>query len=121
MKSLRVHLSSLDTETRPAISGFLLELECNVSSPQQRDKLADLLEQVVAGQLAAETALEVADSWADMPWKEPEIATAWHTLVHFQVDGDIRAREPEYDAGLRRQLLQHIAKLRSRTRREKGG
>ncbi len=84
-----------------------------MSSPEQRNKLADLLQQVVDGKLSPEAAIKLAETWTDMPWKDREVSVAWHTLVHFQIDGDIRERDPDYDAGLREQLLQHIAKLRS--------
>jgi hypothetical protein len=85
-----------------------------MSSPEQRNRLADLLQQVIDGKLLPEAALKVADMWADMPWKEREVNLAWHTLMHFQIDEDIRGRDRDYDAALRQQLHLHITKLRSR-------
>jgi len=80
---------------------------------EQKNRLADLLEQVVNGKLNAGDALKAADSWTDMPWDQREVNVAWHTLIHFNIDEDIRRKDSEYDAGLRQQLVRHISILRA--------
>ena len=61
-----------------------------MSPSEQRNRLADLLEQVVDGKLNAGDALRVAESWTDMPWEQRDVNVAWHTLMHFNIDEDIR-------------------------------
>jgi hypothetical protein len=80
---------------------------------EQRNRLADLLELVVDGKLKAEDALTVAESWTDMPWEQRDVNVAWHTLMHFNIDEDIRQKDPEYESDLRQQLVHHISSLRA--------
>lgn len=84
-----------------------------MSSQEQLNRLADLLQRVVDGKLPPEAAIREAEAWTDIPWKEGELNVAWHTLMHFQIDKDLREEDPGYDKGLRHHLLLHIAKLRS--------
>ncbi len=84
-----------------------------MSSPEQRKRLADLLQQVTDGTMSAEAALKVTETWSDMPWKEREVNVAWHTLKHWEIDEDIRERDPEYAFGLKQALIRHIHKLRT--------
>ena len=84
-----------------------------MSLSEQRNRLADLLEQVVEGRINAGEALKVAESWTDVPWKERELNDPWHTLVHFRIDEDIRQKDPNYEDGLRDQLKRHISILRA--------
>jgi hypothetical protein len=84
-----------------------------MSLSKQRNRLADLLEQVVDGKLNAGDALKVAESWTDMPWEQRDVNVAWHTLMHFNIDEDIRQKDPEYESGLRQQLVHHISRLRA--------
>jgi hypothetical protein len=91
----------------------MVKLVLNMSASEKRNRLADLLQQVIDGKVLPDAALKVAEAWTDMPWNDREVNVAWHTLAHFQIDEDIRKKDPEYDAGLKRQLLLHIAKLRS--------
>jgi hypothetical protein len=80
---------------------------------EQRNRLADLLERVVDGKLKAGDALTVAESWTDMPWDQRDVNVAWHTLMHFNIDDDIRQKDPEYESRLREQLVHHISNLRA--------
>jgi hypothetical protein len=84
-----------------------------MASREQRNRLADLLQQVVDGRTQPGVALKTAEAWTDMPWAEREINVAWHTLEHFQIDEDIRERDREYASNLRQELARHVAKLRS--------
>jgi hypothetical protein len=79
---------------------------------EQRRRLADLLEQVVEGKLPVVDALKRAENWTDMPWEGNDVNAAFHSLMHFHIDGDIRAKAPEYDEDLRHSLRLHISKLR---------
>lgn len=57
--------------------------------------MADLLEQVVDGKLQAADALKQAEKWSDMPWERRDVNVAWHTLMHFHIDTDIREKNPQ--------------------------
>ena len=84
-----------------------------MSTQEQRLRVRDLLLRVAHGETTADDAVRAteAQEWNDIPWEEREINNAWHTLVHFQIDSDIRARDSKYDAALRAQLLEHARKL----------
>jgi hypothetical protein len=84
-----------------------------MSWPEQLNRFVDLLRRVVDGSLLPDAALREAEAWTDVPWKDRKLKEAWHTLMHFQIDEDLREKDPEYDKGLRNQLPLHIAKLRS--------
>ena len=48
-----------------------------MSLSEQRNRLADLLEQVVDGKLKAGDALKASESWTDMPWEQRVVNVAW--------------------------------------------
>jgi hypothetical protein len=37
------------------------------------------------------------EEWNDIPWKEQTIADAYHALIHYKADSDIRAKDSAYD------------------------
>lgn len=83
-----------------------------MANSEQRHRLADLLEQVVQGKLPAIDALKLAENWRDMPWEGTDVNAAFHSLMHFHIDADIRAKDSEYDEELRHGLRLQISKLR---------
>jgi hypothetical protein len=66
-----------------------------MADSEQKRRLADLLEQVVDGKLQAADALKQAEKWSDMPWERRDVNVAWHTLMHFHIDTDIREKNPQ--------------------------
>jgi hypothetical protein len=83
-----------------------------MADSEQRHRLANLLEQVVEGKVQSAEALKQAEKWTDMPWEGNDVNVAFHALMHFHIDADIRAQDPEYDEDLRHSLRLHISKLR---------
>ena len=83
-----------------------------MSTQEQREKLAALLESVVAGRLPAGEALAETEKWADVPWKERLLNHAWHALVHYEHDADIRSRDPSYAQSQREGLRMWMKRLR---------
>ena len=60
-------------------------------------------------------ATRIMEEWVDFPWKERQINDAWHTLTHFEIDQDIRDRQPEYDSRMKKQLRSLAENLRKAT------
>jgi hypothetical protein len=85
-----------------------------MSTPEQRSRLAELIQDVIDGRISPKSALELMETgtWDDMPWKDREINAAWHALVHFEIDEDIRQKEPGYDSALKDRLRLHVNKLK---------
>jgi hypothetical protein len=94
-----------------------------MSTLDQQIRFAELIERVVAGRISVGSALQLTEStdWNDIPWKERTLDLAWHLLKHFQVDEDIRAKDPTYDTAMKSQLLEYAARLRSRELDERAG
>jgi hypothetical protein len=73
---------------------------------QQRKQVADLLTEVADGSVSPQVALARIEEWTDVPWREGALRDAYHALKHFEIDADIRAKDPAYAAqqvsGLRR-------------------
>ena len=75
-----------------------------------RDKLADLLDAVASARLQSGDAMKA--------WKlidgddDPIFGAAWHALHHFDVDEDIRLRDPSYDSYTRAKLREHAEVIR---------
>ncbi len=71
---------------------------------------AELLAQVAAGTMEAESAL---NAWPPETSETPALlGMAWHALRHFADDADLHAREPDYFLAQQRELLGWSAKLR---------
>jgi hypothetical protein len=83
-----------------------------MSTAEQRLRLANLIVQVLNGEISSSDALKITEEWNDMPWKEKQRDAAWHMLVHFDIDQDIRAKDSEYDASIRAGLLKFASALK---------
>ena len=83
-----------------------------MSTPEQRNRFADLLETVAQGRVTATAALSEAKKWKNVSWREPLLRDAWHALVHYDDDADIREKNPKYAQGQRNGMLVWAKRLR---------
>lgn len=61
---------------------------------EKTELIISLLENVAAGALDANTALE---KWPDIDVENNDlIAASWHDLTHYAADADIRKKDPAY-------------------------
>jgi hypothetical protein len=88
-----------------------------MSTQEQRERLAQLLESVAAGRVSASEALSETEKWTDVPWKERLIDHAWHVLGHYDEDTDIRERNPSYAESSRKGLQKYAEQLRRPVRK----
>ena len=86
-----------------------------MSTHGQRLRLANLIDDVAAGKTSMADATRIMEEWVDFPWKERQINDAWHTLTHFEIDQDIRDRQPEYDSRMKKHLHSLAENLRKAT------
>jgi hypothetical protein len=77
-----------------------------------RQRVAEIIERVLAGRLSASDALARAEAEA-WPADDRLISNAWHALMHYQADADIRERDDGYAEWQRQDLSAHVAKLRA--------
>jgi hypothetical protein len=77
--------------------------------------MQNLKDDVVAGKTSMADATRIMEEWVDFPWKERQINDAWHTLTYFEIDQDIRDRQPEYDSRVKQQLRSLAENLRKPT------
>jgi hypothetical protein len=84
-----------------------------MSTVDQRQTLAELLEDAAKGKLSPDAALDKVNSWKDFPWRERAFDAAWHSLCHFQSDEDIRGKDSQYAASQRIGLLSLAQYLRA--------
>ena len=91
-----------------------------MSSHEQRLRLANLIDDIVAGKTSMADATRIMEEWVDFPWKERLINDAWHALTHFEIDQDIRDRQPEYDSRMKKQLRSLAENLRKATDQASG-
>jgi hypothetical protein len=81
--------------------------------------VAELLEQVAAGALDANDALE---KWPNIDAETDSLVSAsWHHLSHFAVDDDIREKDKIYDVYQRRLLTEKAEGIRQKYNCEKQG
>jgi hypothetical protein len=72
---------------------------------ERRQKIIEILSKVLAGDITPERALE---SWpSEDKMDDKLLRNAWHTLYHYAIDDDIRAKEPTY-ALRQRQAIEEI-------------
>ena len=83
-----------------------------MSTRDQRLRLAQLLERVAAGEVSPQQALLQTKEWTDVPWREWVIADAYHGLQHFQIDADVRGKDPQYSDRQRQGLMRLASRLR---------
>lgn len=79
---------------------------------ERREYLAVLIERVLDAELSASDALAAADALPDIAERDRVFDDAWHALVHFQADEDIRARDSDYAAYQRSDLADWVQRLR---------
>jgi hypothetical protein len=84
----------------------------NMSSISRKQAMIDLLSKFLAGSLSSSEAL---DAWPDIddPTDDRLMTNAWHLLDHYDIDSDIRAREPAYEARQKADLQKMLDKLKS--------
>ena len=73
--------------------------------------MIDLLSKFLAGSLSSREAL---NAWPDIddPTDDGLMKNAWHSLYHYDVDSDIRAKEPAYEARQKADLQKFLSKLK---------
>jgi hypothetical protein len=76
-------------------------------------RLAELLEEVVGGQLKVSDALMKVAQWPDIPSQRLDVGDALSTLMHMHIYKDMRAKSTEYNENLQNRLRFHIAELRN--------
>jgi hypothetical protein len=79
---------------------------------EPRQRLADLIELVIEGELYSADALKQAEKWEDMPWERRDVNLALHTLMQFHIYENSREKYPDYDEGVRQRLRLYISNLR---------
>ena len=83
-----------------------------MDSISRKQTIIDLLSKFLAGSLSSEEAL---NAWPDNDDTTDDrlMKNAWHSLSHYDVDSDIRAREPAYEARQKADLQKILDKLKS--------
>lgn len=76
----------------------------------KRQIIIEMLAKVLAGELSPEVALS---SWPVAEKSDDKlIKRAWHTLCHYSIDDDIRAKDESYAIYQRTKLEETIAALK---------
>jgi len=76
----------------------------------KRQIIIELLSKVLAGTITPEAAL---DAWPEVLTSDDKITqNAWHSLYHYSIDDDIRARDSSYAARQRSALQEIVAALK---------
>jgi hypothetical protein len=83
-----------------------------MNSTSKKLAVIDLLSKFLTGKLSSSEAL---DTWPDIDDLSGDrlMKHAWHSLCHYDVDSDIRAREPAYEARQKADLQKILDKLKS--------
>ncbi len=72
-----------------------------------RDRLVKLIDRALAGEVSLEEVMNLCPSESD---PEP-LGLAWHAVMHFVTDEDIRSRDSAYDAWSHAELQRFRRKL----------
>jgi hypothetical protein len=74
--------------------------------------MIDLLAKVLDGRLSSSEALSL---WPDIdePSDNKLMQSAWHSLYHYDIDADIRAKEPEYETRQVTALVEILEELKN--------
>ena len=83
-----------------------------MSIQPHRERLAELIEAVLAGKASAGSALAETQNWSDVPQNDRVYDNARHGLTHYYQDEDIRARDRLYDKACRQSLRGYVKRLR---------
>lgn len=78
--------------------------------------MAALLEGVSTAELSSSEALATASTLGDPPVSDALFDDAWHALVHFDHDEDIRASDADYAATQQEGLRRWAERLRRGTK-----
>ena len=84
-----------------------------MATPEQRERLAQLILALAEARVSAEAAVEAIQAWTDIPWRERLMDTGWHLIYHFEADADIRTSDPKYNVANREELKRYAARLRA--------
>jgi hypothetical protein len=77
---------------------------------ERRQKIIEILSKVLAGEITPERALE---SWPGEDKTDDKLMrNAWHTLYHYTIDNDIRAKEPSYEMRQRQAIEEIVTALK---------
>jgi hypothetical protein len=77
---------------------------------ERRQKIIEILSRVLAGEITPEAALK---SWPGEDKTDDKLLrNAWHTLYHYAVDDDIRAKEPAYELRQRQAIEEIVTALK---------
>jgi hypothetical protein len=77
---------------------------------QKIEVIVELLSQVLSGDITPEAAQE---SWPDQDKTDDRlIKNAWHSLYHYSIDDDIRAKDQGYAERQRRALEEIVLALK---------
>jgi hypothetical protein len=83
----------------------------SMSSLTRKETMINLLSKVLDGTLSSGDAIK---AWPDIddPTDDKTMKNAWHSLYHYNVDVDIRSKEPEYEVQQKAALQSYLDKLR---------
>ena len=83
-----------------------------LKNKEERARFAQLLEQVATELESSGSALQQLETWVNFPWHDELIADAYHQLVHFDSDADIREQSMKQDQMQKEWLLRWSRRLR---------
>lgn len=67
-----------------------------MTNVQLRQRLADLIDDVVAERKLPAATLDEAESWVSADWSDNDAKEAHHALLHYREDEDIRSKDSDY-------------------------
>ena len=83
-----------------------------MSIQPHRQRLAELIEAVLAGKTSASAAFAETQTWNDVPQNDWVYESAREIVTHYYFDEDIRERDSSYDKGYRQSLRRSVIRLR---------
>ena len=89
-----------------------------MSTEAERLRFAELLQEVDSGRRTSQQALSQARAWAgETPWADKILLDAYHFLMHFHEDSDIRAGNQKYADGQVEGLIVWAERLKKASNR----
>jgi hypothetical protein len=76
-----------------------------------RRRMAAVIEAVLSGQMSATAAVEQLQTWPPAIGADPVLFDAYHALVHFREDEDIRGKDGNYQRAQEAWLLGFVQRL----------
>ena len=89
------------------------QIYASTRASDSRERLAVLIERVLAGELSAADAIKDADVLPQPTATDDVFDDVYHLLIHYREDEDICRKSPTYAAEQRASLASWIARLRS--------